>query len=62
MVDEIWDRQYQAGRQQLNAGLDRAFAAIGREIGQGLAALHRIEWSSPWAANTRSSSKDVGCA
>ena len=62
MVDEIWDRQYQSGRQQLNAGFDRALAAIGREIGHGLAALHRIEWSSPWAAEPASSSKDAGCA
>jgi len=44
MVDEIYDRQYQAGRAELNAGLGRGFAAIGR----GLEALHRFEWSAPW--------------
>ena len=58
MVDEIFDRGYQAGRADLNAGLDRAFAAIGRELGKSFAAIHRFEWSAPWAAK----SKDVGCA
>lgn len=63
MVDEIFDRQYQAGREQLNAGLDRAFAAIGREVSKGLAAAYRFEWSAPWARNTAvAPSKDVGCA
>ena len=46
MVDEMYDRQYQAGRGELHSGLDRGFAAIGR----GLAALHRFEWSAPWKA------------
>ena len=62
MMDEIFDRQYQAGRAELNASLDRAFAAIRREIGKGLAAVHRFEWSAPWAAHPAAPSKDVGCA
>ena len=49
MIDEIFDRQYQAGRADLNAGIDRAVIAIGRELGKSLKALHRIEWSAPWA-------------
>ena len=58
MVDEIYDRNYQAARADLNAGLDRAFAMIGRELGKSFAAIHRFEWSAPWAAK----SKDVECA
>ena len=58
MVDEIYDRGYQAGRAELHAGIDRAFAAIGRELGKSFSALHRIEWNAPWAAKSR----DVGCA
>lgn len=61
MMDEIFDRQYQAGRNELNAGLDRAFSAIGREVGKGLAAAHRFEWSAPWARKP-SAAKDVKCA
>lgn len=58
MMDEIFDRQYQAGRAELNAGLDRAFGAIGREIGGGLAALHRFEWSAPWVRATKKTKRD----
>ena len=58
MVDEIYDRGYQAARADLNAGLDRAFSAIGRELGKSLKAIHRFEWSAPWTAK----SKEVGCA
>ena len=58
MVDEIFDRGYQVARADLNAGLDRTFATIGRELSKSLAAIHRFEWSAPWAAK----STDVGCA
>jgi hypothetical protein len=49
MIDEIFDRQYQAGRADFNAGIDRAVSAIGRELGKSLNALHRIEWTAPWS-------------
>ena len=48
MQDEIFDRTYQSGRAELNAGLDRAFAKIGRALGDSFEVLHRIEWSAPW--------------
>lgn len=61
MIDEIFDRTYQAGRADLNAGIDRAVQRIGEGIGSTLAksfqVLHRIEWSAPWARN----SKDPQC-
>ena len=49
MVDEIFDRTYQDGRAELNAGLDRGFGRIGSTIGKSLKVLHRIEWNAPWA-------------
>lgn len=56
MIDQIFDRTYQAGRADLNAGIDRAVAAIGRgvsrELGKSLTMLHRLEWSAPWAARS----------
>ena len=58
MMDEIFDRSYQAGRAELNKGIDRAVSGAGRELGKAMAALHRIEWNAPW--NSRS--KDVGHA
>jgi hypothetical protein len=48
MRDEIFDREYQAGRAEFHAGIDRLIASIGRSIGDSLNALHRIEWSAPW--------------
>lgn len=57
MVDEIYDRNYQAGRAELNAGIDRAVHRLGGTLGKSLAVLHRIEWSAPWARN----SKDAQC-
>ena len=53
MVDEIYDRQYQEGRQALHDGLDRLFGWIGSELGKSLAVLHRAEWDAPWNRRTR---------
>ena len=57
MMDEIFDRNYQAGRAELNAGLDRAFSAIGKTVGDSLKVLHRLEWSAPWAAKSKNVSR-----
>jgi hypothetical protein len=53
MVDEIFDRGYQAARAELNAGFNDAFAGIVRTIGDGLRVMHRIEWSAPWTAHSK---------
>lgn len=53
MVDEIFDRTYQDGRAELNAGIDRAVRRVGSTLGKSLVALHRIEWSAPWARNSK---------
>ena len=53
MRDELFDRDYQAGRAELNAGIDRAVARIGRSLGDSLKVLHRIEWNAPWQAKTK---------
>jgi len=49
MVDEIFDRHYQAGRTQLNASLLSAFAHLGQAFGNAFEVLNRIEYSAPWA-------------
>jgi len=60
MIDEIYDRQYQAGREQLHAGIDRLFASIGRSF----AVMHRIQWAAPWnqPRRTPSRSRKTGLA
>ncbi|HXG81785.1 MAG TPA: hypothetical protein VNJ05_08290 [Sphingomicrobium sp.] len=44
MRDEIYDREYQAGRDALHDGLDRLFASIGRS----LRVLNAIQFDAPW--------------
>lgn len=44
MRDEIYDRDYQAGRDALHDGIDRLI----RGIGQSLLMLHKIQFDAPW--------------
>ena len=52
MRDELFDRDYQAGRAEFHAGINHAIANVGRSLGDGLKLLHRIQWSAPWHAKT----------
>ena len=56
MIDEIYDRHYQASRQDLNAALLGALGRLGRAFGNAFNALNRIEYSAPWANKPRSAS------
>jgi hypothetical protein len=49
MVDQIYDRQYQAGRAELHAGIDR----LGRKIIEGFRTLNRIQFEAPWKRSQR---------
>jgi hypothetical protein len=51
MNDQIFDREYQAGRAALNDGLGRLIEGAG----QSLRVLHKINFDAPWKA--RSSAK-----
>ena len=55
MVDEMFDRAYQASRAELNARINASFGQLSRTVGDGLRALHRIEWSAPWHAKGKRS-------
>ena len=59
MVDEIYDRTYQNGREQLHAGLDRMFEKLGTGLATTFRAIHDIEFAAPWK---KSAPKDAGCA
>jgi len=61
MIDEIFDRQYQAGRADLNAGLDRAVAHVGRSILLTFEAIQRVQFAAPWR-ETRTKKNRVGLA
>ena len=48
MMDELFDRDYQAGRASLNDGLNRALGRLGHAIDNAFKVLERIEYNSPW--------------
>ena len=48
MIDEIFDRSYQAGRKDLNAAIGSAFRTIGNSIANAFEVLNRIEYNAPW--------------
>jgi hypothetical protein len=50
MVDEIFDRQFQAGRADLFNGIERGVARLAKSVTTGFAALHRIQFDAPWAS------------
>ncbi|QIK79477.1 hypothetical protein G7077_11755 [Sphingomonas piscis] len=48
MTDEMFDRDYQSARTDLNAGIDQAVAAFVSGLRQGFTALHHSQWQAPW--------------
>ena len=44
MNDQIFDREYQAGRAALNDSISRLIDGVG----QSLRVLHRINFDAPW--------------
>ncbi len=44
MNDQIFDRDYQAGRAALNDGIDRLIHGAG----QSLRVLHSLQFDAPW--------------
>lgn len=52
MIDQNYDRDYQAARETMNTQAYSALGAIAQELGRSLKALHRIEWGAPWAGKS----------
>jgi len=53
MIDEIFDRQYQAGREHLHSGIDRLAARTASALADTFAAMKRIQFDAPWTAKTK---------
>ena len=53
MNDEMFDRDYQSARAEMNAGIDRAVAHFVQGLKQGFTALHRSQWQAPWETPAR---------
>ena len=54
MVDEFFDRGYQAARSDLNAALVTIVLTLGKAIANSFRVLNRIEYSAPWTAKSNS--------
>ena len=57
MIDEIYDRSFQAGRADLNRGVEAIVARIRSAVSPVMASLHRIEWDAPWESRTGAKAK-----
>ena len=53
MIDEIFDRHYQAGREKLNESIAGAVARFGRAFANAFAVLNKIEYRAPWTARQK---------
>ena len=53
MIDEIYDRNYQASRRELNASLTRSLSSFGKAFREAFEVLVGIEYQSPWTASSR---------
>ncbi|HEU4697133.1 MAG TPA: hypothetical protein VFR92_09230 [Sphingomicrobium sp.] len=53
MVDEIFDRQYQAGRKELHAAIANAFARFGQSVGKAFEVLVKVEYDAPWTGKAK---------
>jgi hypothetical protein len=58
MVDEIYDRTYQAGREEFHDGIERGLERLRCGVVTTFRALHAIQFAAPW--NKRST--DIRCA
>ena len=54
MVDELYDRHYQAGRNELNRSIPAGLGHLARAIRATFEVLVRIEYEAPWAAKATS--------
>lgn len=53
MLDEIYDRHYQVGRDALTASIASGFSRLGNAIGNAFQVLNRIEYQAPWTAKPK---------
>ena len=52
MIDEIYDRHYQAHRDALNGSIIGLVQRFGAAAGNAFKVLTRIEYQAPWAARS----------
>jgi hypothetical protein len=53
MIDEMFDKDYRAGREALNSAILGVVSRFGAAFGNAFKVLNRIEYSAPWAIKPR---------
>ena len=53
MIDDLFDRDYQAGRQALNADISKLAKRFAAAFTNAFKVLNRIEYSAPWALKAK---------
>ena len=53
MIDEIFDRNYQASRDQLNKAILFGLSRLGTAVRNAFAVLNRIEYDAPWTSKMK---------
>ena len=53
MRDELFDRDYQAGRAAMSRSIDGILQHAGTLLRDTADALHRLQWAAPWTASKR---------
>lgn len=53
MIDDLFDRDYQAGRHALNGEIANAAARFASAFANAFTVLNRIEYSAPWSSKQR---------
>jgi hypothetical protein len=59
MFDEIFDRNFQQSRSDMNRTIDRAIAHVSRTIMGAFGALEKAQYSSPWVRKARRFPRDA---
>jgi hypothetical protein len=52
MIDEMFDRHYQAGRAELNASIAAGARRLGHAVHNAFEVLVNIEYQAPWSVKT----------
>ncbi len=53
MIDEIFDRSYQASRDELNNTMLFELSRLGTAVANAFSVLNRIEYDAPWSAKAK---------
>jgi hypothetical protein len=57
MIDEIYDRSFQAGRAELNKGILALAHKVRDAMQPALSGVYHFEWDAPWKVNPNNKAK-----